>query len=103
MPKANIIVLVLWSLPLLAWVLPRVAAAVIGLLRARGERAALFGMLVVAACIYAYPSSAQKGGGTNGPVEIPAMDIPAFRIMLYHESARDRFYPIGSPLREVLP
>lgn len=95
------LVLALWLAPLLACALPRLAAALIGAWRARGQHAALFIGLVIAACIYAYPSQAQKG--TNGPVEIPAVQIPAFRLLLYRDTATERLFPVGCVLKEVMP
>lgn len=102
-PKSHILlVTALWLLPLLAFALPRLAASLTALWRSRDPAARLLIALALAACLYAFPSSADKGGGeTNVPPAAPS--APAGRIRLFHENASGRLVPLGAEIREVLP
>jgi hypothetical protein len=103
MQKAQTLILIaLWAAPLLAFTLPRLAAALSALWRSRSPSAAAFALLALAACLYAYPSSADKGGGeTNVPPAAPS--APAGQIRLYREDASGRLVPLGAGIREVRP
>jgi hypothetical protein len=97
-PGWVLLLIALYLLPLL----PRVLSKLSDAWRNPGAGGTLFVCLVLIACVYAYPSSASKGGGETNPppVEVSA---PAGRINLYHEDATGRLVPIGADIREVQP
>ena len=96
-----ILVIALWCAPVLAFALPRLAASLERLRRAGGEGTA-FVLLIIAACVYAVPSAASKGG-TNEPPPVESPYVPSGRIMLYVEDASGRLVPLGADIREVAP
>lgn len=102
MHKIQIVLLIaLWAAPLLAWSLPRIAAAHSGLWRGGGARETLFLLAAIAAAAWSSPSSASKSGPTNEPP--PAASAPAGRINLFYEDASGRLVPLGADIREAPP
>lgn len=95
-----ILLIVLWSAPLLAWLLPAASVRLVAGFRHRDLAAPIFMLLAISAALYAFPSSASKGG-TNPP---PAATSSAVgRIRLYHVDADGRLVPLDARIREVTP
>jgi len=93
------VVVLLWSIPLAAYAIPAVMRDVAGVCRSRGDMATLFILLALAAAIYAFPSQAEKGGGTNVP---PAtVEGPTKTIRLYYTGSNGHLVPLGAEMRKA--
>lgn len=90
------LVIMLWLLPLAAWALPGILAAARRALRARDGYT--FALLAIAAAVYAFPSSADKGEPPPPP-PTPKAGV----IRLYYHAADGRLVPFDAPVREVQP
>lgn len=89
----QILVIVLWLIPLAVWMFPRIISAA---RRALSGRAGyVFALLAIAAAVYAFPSSADKGG----PPPPPPPSQKAGVIRLYYHAADGRLVPFDAPIR----
>jgi len=90
----QILVIVLWLIPLAVWMFPRIISTARRALRGRDSYA--IAILAMAAAVYAYPSIASKGT-TNPPPVTPS--APAGRIRLYYHAPDGRLVPFDAPIR----
>ncbi|HRR34737.1 MAG TPA: hypothetical protein P5026_11595 [Kiritimatiellia bacterium] len=90
------LVIILWLLPFAAWLLPRMIATARQALQSRDGYA--IAILAMAAAVYAYPSSADKG---NPPPVTPSAKTGVIR--LYHHAPDGRLVPLSATIREVQP
>lgn len=98
------LVLILWSLPVAAWALPRVYAKVCDILdggrsmRGNGGFATVYTLMVVAAAFHAYPSRAAKGDPPEPP-KPPVAEAQKGVIRLYYHAPDGRLVPFDAPVR----
>ncbi len=90
------LVIILWLIPLAAWALPGIIASARRALIGRDGYA--IAILAMAAAVYAYPSSADKGT-TNPPPVTPA--APSGVIRLYYHTPDGRLVPFDAPIRRA--
>ncbi len=90
----QILVIVLWLIPLAVWMFPRIISTARRALHGRGGYA--FALLAVAAAVYAFPSSAAKST-TNPPPAAPS--APSGVIRLYYHAPDGRLVPFDAPIR----
>ena len=90
------LVIALWLLPLLVWSLPRIVSAVRRALVGRDGYA--FALIALAAAVYAFPSSADKGEPPPPP-PTPKAGV----IRLYYHAADGRLVPFDAPVRRAAP
>lgn len=93
---------ILWIVVLLAFAGPSLWRTLSALWRTAGPGPSVFVLAALAAAFYAYPSSADKGGGTTNPPAV-TVPVPAYTIRLIFEDGTMRLFPLGAPIREVRP
>ena len=93
------VVVLLWAIPLAAYAIPAVMRDVAGVCRQKGNHLTLFIFLALVAAIYAFPSRAEKGGGTNIP---PAtVEGTTKTIRLYYTGSNGHLVPLGAEIRKA--
>ena len=92
----QILVIVLWLIPLAVWMFPRIISAARRVLTARDGYT--FALLAIAAAVYAFPSSADKGEPPPPP-PTPKAGV----IRLYYHAADGRLVPFDAPVRRAAP
>ena len=93
-PYWSTLVLVLWMLPILAVASRPLGDALIGVWRASGLEATLFVVAVIWMMSWAFPSSADKGGGeTNNPTS--SVSAPEGKIRIYYTDSDGHLVPFS--------
>ncbi len=95
------VVLGLWSVPLAAMVVPKACRALADFWRGESQRdkgaVTVFLLAALAVSFYAFPSSAEKGGGTtNAPAVVSTKKI----INLYYQDSTGRLIPLNARIEE---
>jgi hypothetical protein len=91
------VVVLLWGIPVLAFVGPALIRDAHSVFRANDCGTTLFVCLVIIAAVYAFPSAQAKSGPTNPP---PAV-VAGKRINLYYHAPDGRLVPLNAKIGEV--
>lgn len=94
-PYWSALVIALWLLPVLAVAARPLGDALVGVWRATGLEATLFVLAVIWIASWAFPSSADKGGGgetNNPPVSAAA---PEGKIRIFYTDANGHLVPFA--------